>query len=275
VKPEKSFDAGVLLSEAVKLRAANRRLADESSEQHGFFDYFTLQEESQMRSVTWRAALDDQSHLSSLEGLEVPVGAPVIASIRKLHGLMPPADSIKAKEVWAFFDVMLAAPFWQWSHIPIADQHGPLKLLKDYEFQAKHKPIDGRLIDDVIAVVRELAEPVKPANKPKRSTVGGEGRVKLIGAITKHHKYSNGSCLNWNYVGNNELARLAGVHNSTASDFFKKEFEGHSKYKTFCQNETNLVTALQMLNDEFTPAILYKLLPDEPADAESDDDGDE
>jgi len=118
-------------------------------------------------------------------------------------------------------------------------------------------------------------EPAKPAMKPKRSTVPGEARTKLISALTKHHKYSTGSCLNWDSVGNNELARLAEVEKSTASAFFLEQFGGYSKYKIFCKNKAKILGSLAQLNGELTPGILFTRLPDEHADAESDDDGDD
>jgi len=111
--------------------------------------------------------------------------------------------------------------------------------------------------------------------KPKRSTERGEGRAKLISALTEHHKYAEGGCLNWEPVGNNELAGIAGVVQSTASAFFKKEFESHTKYKQFCHREANLIAKLMSLNGETIPPELFNPLPDEHADAEPDDDGDE
>ena len=60
--------------------------------------------------------------------------------------------------------------------------------------------------------------------KAKRSTERGEARVKLLAALTEHHKYADGSCLNLEPIGNNELARLAEVDQSTASAFFNREF---------------------------------------------------
>ena len=63
---------------------------------------------------------------------------------------------------------------------------------------------------------RPLPQPVPPAagtppapKKGKRSTRRGEAAIKLIAALTKHHKYAKGSCLNLEPVGNNELARQA------------------------------------------------------------------
>jgi hypothetical protein len=121
----------------------------------------------------------------------------------------------------------------------------------------------------------ETTSKTKTPTKTKRSTEQGEGRAKLIAVLTKHHKYGDGGCLNWEPVGNNELARLAGVSRSTASEFFREQFGSYSKYRTFCRNETKLIGSLQQLNGELTPDILFKQLPDEHADAESDDDGDD
>lgn len=100
-----------------------------------------------------------------------------------------------------------------------------------------------------------------PSKKPKRSTSKGEGRVKLIAALTKHHQYADGGCLNLEPVGNNELARLAGVDQATASAFFKQEFLGHGKYKTACTDTAQLVAMLRLLNGEFAPHLLYGRRP--------------
>jgi hypothetical protein len=91
----------------------------------------------------------------------------------------------------------------------------------------------------------------------------------LIAALTKHHEYSNGSCLNLEPIGNNDLARLAGVAESTASDFFKEEFRGHAQYRNTCPNVTGLVMALKILNGEYSPHILYGTKP--PREDECDD----
>jgi hypothetical protein len=105
--------------------------------------------------------------------------------------------------------------------------------------------------------------------KPKRSTEPGEGRKKLIAALTKHHKYADGSCLNVEPIGNNELARKAVVAQSTASAFFKREFEGHTKYKALCRDPVSLAAALKLLNGEYSPHDLYG---GSPADERNRDD---
>ena len=81
--------------------------------------------------------------------------------------------------------------------------------------------------------------------------------MKLIAALTKHHQYADGGCLNLEPIGNNELARRAEVSESTASAFFNKEFDGHTKYRAVCTDATRLVGSLKLLNQEFSPHHLY------------------
>lgn len=108
--------------------------------------------------------------------------------------------------------------------------------------------------------------------KAKRSTERGEGRVKLIAALTKHHKYADGGCLNLEPIGNNELARLARVSDSTASAFFQKQFKGHANYRRICGDAQNLVAALKLLNQEYAPHDLYgSNPPDEGERADEDE----
>lgn len=101
------------------------------------------------------------------------------------------------------------------------------------------------------------ASAAKTRKKGKRSTERGEGRAKLIGALTKYHKYADDGCLNLEPVGNNELARLAKVAKRTASAFFDKEFGGHLKYRSLCQDPALLAAALKALNGEFRPRDFY------------------
>jgi hypothetical protein len=76
-------------------------------------------------------------------------------------------------------------------------------------------------------------------------------------ALTRHHKYAESGCLNLEPVGNNELARLAEVSKRTASAFFDKEFGGHLKYRSLCQDAVLLAAALKALNGEFRPRDFY------------------
>lgn len=97
--------------------------------------------------------------------------------------------------------------------------------------------------------------------RKKRSTERGEGRVKLIAALTEHHKYADGSCLNFEPIGNNEIARKVDVDPATASAFFTKEFKGYGNYKKTCSDATTLIAAIKLLNGEFSPHNLYGRKP--------------
>lgn len=105
----------------------------------------------------------------------------------------------------------------------------------------------------------ENAAPPAGSSAParKRSTQRGEGRGKLIAALSLHHQYANGSCLNYDPIGNNDLARQAEVAESTASAFFEKAFQGHDQYRALCRKKSELVAALKMLNGDYSPHILY------------------
>ncbi len=102
----------------------------------------------------------------------------------------------------------------------------------------------------------------QPTKQPKRSTTSGEAHEKLIAALTKHHLYADGSCVNFEPIGNNELARRADVDRATASKFFKDEFKGHAKYKAHCRDTSTLIATLKLLNDEFAPHHLNGQCPD-------------
>jgi hypothetical protein len=117
------------------------------------------------------------------------------------------------------------------------------------------------------------AEPHAPVPRAKRSTERGEGQAKLIAALTKHHLYADGSCLNVEPIGNNELAKLAGVSASTASAFFNNKFKGHTKYRAVCRDAGRLADSLKALNGEFSPHHLYGRRP--PGEDDRDDEGDE
>jgi hypothetical protein len=139
-----------------------------------------------------------------------------------------------------------------------------VKIVADSE-QFKGNKEGAKLADD--------SDQFKGNKRPKRSTERGEGRAILIAALTKHHNYGDNSCLNQEPIGNNALARLAGVSASTASAFFNNEFEGHKKYKALCRDISNLTAALKLLNNEFSPHLLYGRRP--AGEGYHGDDGDE
>jgi hypothetical protein len=112
----------------------------------------------------------------------------------------------------------------------------------------------------------------KPAGRtrPKKSTIKGEAEAKLIGALTKHHQYADGGCLNLEPIGVRELADEAKVAPSTASVFFQNYFKGHVKYRQLCGDQPKLVAALKLLNQEFCPYHLFGRTP--PGEGEHNED---
>lgn len=104
----------------------------------------------------------------------------------------------------------------------------------------------------------------KRAVELKKSTAKGEGQVTLIAALTKHHQYAASGCMNLEPIGNNELARQAGVSASTASEFFNKWFNnsesgGHGKYRAKCRDARALLFEIKAMNGEFTPVELSQM----------------
>lgn len=107
----------------------------------------------------------------------------------------------------------------------------------------------------------------------KRSTERGEGRAKLIAALSRHHRYAVGGAASAEPINNNELARQAEVSVSTASAFFDREFKGHAEYKAVCRRNTSgLVLVLRKLNDELPGhVLLYGRRPGDEDDRTGDE----
>ena len=97
--------------------------------------------------------------------------------------------------------------------------------------------------------------------RTKKSTAKGDARVKIIAALTKHHKYQDDSCLNQDPIGVSELARQADVGKTSASRFFTEKFEGWTRYRTACRDVSSLVAALKLLNQDFSPHHLFGRTP--------------
>ena len=112
--------------------------------------------------------------------------------------------------------------------------------------------------------------------KAKKGKQNSVAREKLISALTKWHKYADGSCLNYDPVGCKELAGLAEVSPGSASNFFKSQFgdeNAHAKYQALCGkgSENKLFAFLKNLNREFTPERLYGSAPIEKGGKDHDD----
>jgi hypothetical protein len=161
-------------------------------------------------------------------------------------------------------------PFRQWMQpSPVAEEQRDRKLAQiARQVQSLHQTTQELFTLPALPSAPTPPQPEaapaanpQPAPAPKRSTTRGEGRDKLIAALTKYHQYADGGCLTTEPVGNNELAKLAGVSPSTASAFFNNEFQGHTKYKALCRDAGRLAAALKLLNNEFAPHNLYGRRP--------------
>ncbi len=163
----------------------------------------------------------------------------------------------------AWREVFAAAGFTPAEEREIRTKHADESEIAEYYTRPGHA-----LMTTIMARLprRKPAGESKPSGKVKRSTERGEGRVKLIAALTKHHQYADGGCLNLAPIGNNELARVASVSDSTASAFFNREFNGgegggHKKYRVTCGDSVRLVAALKLLNQEYSPHHLFDAKP--------------
>ena len=100
---------------------------------------------------------------------------------------------------------------------------------------------------------------VKPTSGKSRSrrVVGKtiDSDLVFIAVLTKHHGYDNGSCINAEPIGCGELAKKTKVAKSTASRFFKKEFQGYKNYKVHCKTN-KIAQSLKLLNKDLAPHIL-------------------
>lgn len=95
----------------------------------------------------------------------------------------------------------------------------------------------------------------------KRYTPKGAARPLLIARLNAHHRYDHPEGLNFQPIGSNRLADIAGVNQSTSSDFFRVEFGGYDKYRRTCANPAALTAALRLLNGEVKPRDLYGRAP--------------
>src|SRR5262249_50916216 len=107
----------------------------------------------------------------------------------------------------------------------------------------------------------EEGEPGQGAKRPKRSTERGEARTKIISALTRHHRYAEGGCMNTAPIGVRELAEDLEVSPDSVSAFFKKEFGDHASYKRACRDTSKLALWLKMLNGDYSPHPLFARTP--------------
>jgi hypothetical protein len=107
--------------------------------------------------------------------------------------------------------------------------------------------------------------------KGKKASVSpGEAENKLIGALCNYHEFSDDGCGNFEPVGVNELARLAGCSSSTASLFIRTNFGSLDSYKNLCSRGGEFVLSLRLLRREVDMLIRQVADGSQLADRETD-----
>ena len=121
----------------------------------------------------------------------------------------------------------------------------------------KEISIDVRKLKGEISKADHATSKTKTPTKAKRSTMKGEAEVKLIGALTKHHQYAEGGCMNRDPIGNNILAENAKVGKGSANRFFNKWFgstkkakDGYKNYRIACNDKGKLIAFLKTMNGD-------------------------
>jgi hypothetical protein len=191
---------------------------------------------------------------------------PTAQEIRDLAGEYQCLDGMPADHVvpwWAILDdVAATAAQVCYDFAELMEATPPQQHVATVPAAQPGDPVQGKAVETPTANT-------KP-RKAKRSTQPGGARLKLIAALTEHHEYAKGGCLNLDPIGHNELARLADVGQGSANRFFDDEFGGYENYRTLCADKERLIAALKLLNQEFTPQVfLYGARP--PGEGERDD----
>ncbi|MDC3224794.1 hypothetical protein OAU26_07665 [Mariniblastus sp.] len=93
---------------------------------------------------------------------------------------------------------------------------------------------------------------IRKKAKPKKIGRNGKSNKCLfIAALTAHHKYDNGSVLNYEPIS----TKGTGLSKAAASRQFKENFGSHHLYVMACQNG-KLNSFLKKLNGDFGPSLL-------------------
>jgi hypothetical protein len=83
--------------------------------------------------------------------------------------------------------------------------HSKLKLMRDFNRNLQRATVEGDAGDDQQEDSASSSTAQKKT-KTKKSTVRGEGDIKIVSALTKHHQYADGGCLNLTPIGHRKIA---------------------------------------------------------------------
>ncbi|HID24511.1 MAG TPA: hypothetical protein EYP14_19230, partial [Planctomycetaceae bacterium] len=97
--------------------------------------------------------------------------------------------------------------------------------------------------------------------RPKRGTVPGEAKAKIIAGLCEHHQFDGQSVLNTEPISLAKFAKRYGVAKSSVSRFLVKNFGSYAAYAGRCCTDVKtLAMALQMIRGELIPKILWQPL---------------
>jgi hypothetical protein len=129
-----------------------------------------------------------------------------------------------------------------------------------------------RWVELAIQRMAGLATTDARRTRVKRSTAKGDAEAKIVAALPTHHKFADGSPLNYEPIGVNALARLAKVSPDSVNRFFNKEFgsqedakDGFANYQAACRDGTKLTAVLKKLTGAYSlgPSLFGRTPPNE------------
>ncbi|RCS49203.1 hypothetical protein DTL42_11730 [Bremerella cremea] len=154
----------------------------------------------------------------------------LLQSISVVESPPPGFDEVAAilREIGNLAYEMLARSRSNWEFNYYADYGYRLSELA----QNGHKAVESINPFDSKSATSSHGETTTSIRK-KKSTASGDAQSKILGALEKHHQ--GGDTPNSAPIGVSELARMADVSKSTASEFFKRFAGGHHEYQRLCR----------------------------------------
>jgi vacuolar-type H+-ATPase subunit H len=145
------------------------------------------------------------------------------------------------------------------------------KLENIKEAESKLAAMVAWLEENATGACTDATAQAERSPKKKRSTTKGSARVRIIAALTDHHKYARESAMNQEPIQVNALARKLKMSRSTVSEFLKNEFGGYAGYMRACRDVKTLISSLKLLNGEFSPRLLVNQDPADSIDPDADE----
>jgi hypothetical protein len=119
------------------------------------------------------------------------------------------------------------------------------RLTREYPTLERHFDASSRAI--VEAVINRTRAKDKTAKQSVSKKLSSEDRKQR--ALLKHHQFDGESCLEWTPIRVKDMAAQLGLSNAVISDFFRRRFRGHRRYRDVCHRESGhrLVAVLRSM----------------------------